>query len=71
MCRWPRIWRSSVSTRAEQFALRARDMLDRNSIEWRRATDIVFASGASQKDIDDAVRRNEQRNSRGVILPNG
>ncbi|MGO4408754.1 MULTISPECIES: M48 family metalloprotease [unclassified Brevundimonas] len=56
---------------AAQFAMRARDMLDRNSIEWRRATDIVFASGASQKDIDDAVRRNEQRNSRGVILPNG
>lgn len=56
---------------AAQFAMRARDMLSRDSIEWRRATDIVFASGASQKDIDDAVRRNEQRNSRGVILPNG
>jgi len=56
---------------ANQFAMRARDMLDRNSIEWRRATDIVFSSGASQKDIDDAERRNEQRNNRGVILPNG
>jgi len=56
---------------ANQFAMRARDMLDRNSIEWRRATDIVFSSGASQRDIDDAERRNEQRNNRGVILPNG
>ena len=55
---------------ATQFAMRARDMLDRSSIEWRRATDIVFASGASQRDIDDAERRNEQRNNRGVILPN-
>ena len=55
---------------ANQFAMRARDMLDRNSIEWRRATDIVLSSGASEKDITDAERRNEQRNSRGVILPN-
>ncbi|MGH7020732.1 MAG: M48 family metalloprotease [Brevundimonas sp.] len=55
---------------ANQFAMRARDMLDRNSIEWRRATDIVFSSGASQKDIDDAERRNEERTNRGVILPN-
>ncbi|MFC5371138.1 M48 family metalloprotease [Brevundimonas faecalis] len=55
---------------ANQFAMRARDMLDRNSIEWRRATDIVFASGATQRDIDDAERRNEQRSNRGVILPN-
>ncbi len=54
---------------ANQFAMRARDMLDRNSIEWRRATDIVLSSGASEKDITDAERRNEQRNSRGVILP--
>ena len=55
---------------ANQFAMRARDMLDRNSIEWRRATDIVFSSGATQRDIDDAERRNEQRTNRGVILPN-
>ena len=56
---------------ANQFAMRARDMLDRNSIEWRRATDIVLSSGASEKDITDAERRNEQRSNRGVILPNG
>jgi predicted Zn-dependent protease len=55
---------------ANQFAMRARDMLDRNSIEWRRATDIVLSSGASEKDITDAERRNEQRSNRGVILPN-
>lgn len=56
---------------AAQFAMRARDMLDRNSIEWRRATDIVLASGATEKDITDAERRNEQRSRSGVIPPSG
>lgn len=54
---------------AAQFAMRARDMLDRSSIEWRRATDIVLASGATEKDIIDAERRNEQRSRSGVIPP--
>ncbi|MCZ4107469.1 M48 family metalloprotease [Brevundimonas diminuta] len=54
---------------AAQFAMRARDMLDRSSIEWRRATDIVLASGATEKDITDAERRNEQRSRSGVIPP--
>ncbi|MBD7940584.1 M48 family metalloprotease [Brevundimonas guildfordensis] len=56
---------------AAQFAMRARDMLDRSSIEWRRATDIVLASGATEKDITDAERRNEQRSRSGVIPPGG
>lgn len=56
---------------AAQFAMRARDMLDRNSIEWRRATDIVLASGATEKDITEAERRNEQRSRSGVIPPGG
>jgi len=59
------------SEQAAQFAMRARDMLDRNSIEWRRATDIVLASGATEKDITDAERRNEQRSRSGVIPPGG
>lgn len=54
---------------AAQFAMRARDMLDRSSIEWRRATDIVLASGATEKDITDAERRNEQRSRAGVLPP--
>lgn len=54
---------------AAQFAMRARDMLDRSSIEWRRATDIVLASGATEKDILDAERRNEQRSRAGVLPP--
>ncbi|WP_409018415.1 M48 family metalloprotease [Brevundimonas vesicularis] len=58
------------SDQANQFAMRARDMLDRNTIEWRRATDIVLSSGATQKDIEDAERRNQQRTSRGVIISN-
>lgn len=54
---------------AAQFAMRARDMLDRSSIEWRRATDIVLATGATEKDILDAERRNEQRSRAGVLPP--
>lgn len=55
-------------TRAAQFAMRARDMLPRGSGEWTRATDIVFASGANQDDVDDAERRNQQR-SRPLVTP--
>ena len=55
---------------ATQFALRARDMLDRSSIEWRRAVDIVLASGATNQDIDDLDRRQEERQNRpGVVAP--
>ena len=54
---------------ANQFALRARDLLDRNSREWLRATDIVLASGATENDILDAERRNQQRNSQRVTPP--
>jgi len=53
---------------ATQFALRARDMLDRNSNEWRRAVDIVLASGATPGDIEDLDRR-QQRNRPTVIAP--
>ncbi len=42
---------------ATQFALRARDMLPRGSTEWIRAMDIVFASGATQEDVDAADER--------------
>ena len=52
---------------ATQFALRARDMLEPGSAEWTRAMDIVFASGATQEDIDDVDRRNERR--RPTIVP--
>jgi predicted Zn-dependent protease len=51
---------------ATQFALRARDMLEPGSIEWTRAMDIVFASGATQEDVDDVDRRHENRPA-GVI----
>ncbi|MBU1385032.1 MAG: M48 family metalloprotease [Alphaproteobacteria bacterium] len=54
---------------ATQFALRARDMLDRGSADWTRAMDIVFASGATQDDVDDLDRRNENR--RPTIIPAG
>ncbi|RZJ89871.1 MAG: tetratricopeptide repeat protein, partial [Brevundimonas sp.] len=45
---------------ATQFALRARDMLDRSSNEWRRATDIILASGATMNDLQDLERRQER-----------
>jgi len=55
---------------AAQFAMRARDMLPKGSAEWTRATDIVFASGATQEDVDEAVRRNERRQSSIVPVAN-
>lgn len=54
-------------TEAAQFALRARDMLQPGTMEWTRAMDIVFASGATQQDVDDVDRRNSRRNRGGVI----
>ena len=51
------------SAQATQFALRARNMLDRNSIEWRRAVDIVLASGATPEDLNDLDRREERQRS--------
>jgi predicted Zn-dependent protease len=57
---------------ATQFALRARDMLPRGSIEWRRAMDIVLASGATMDDINDLDARQERRRERGpAIIPPG
>ena len=52
---------------ATQFALRARDMLQPGTTEWTRAMDIVFASGATQDDVDDLDRRNSRRAPVGVI----
>ncbi len=52
---------------ATQFALRARDMLEPGTAEWTRAMDIVFASGATQADVDDVDRRNSRRDRGGVI----
>jgi len=63
-------WFALRQTRqANEFALRARDMLDRNSIEWRRATDIVLASGATEDEIASAERRNQQRRGQQVQPP--
>ncbi len=52
---------------ATQFALRARDMLDQGSIEWRRAMDIVLSSGATMDDVQDLDRRNQQRRDRQTV----
>ena len=46
---------------ATQFALRARPLLEPNSIEWRRAVDIVLSSGATTQDLDDLDRREAER----------
>jgi predicted Zn-dependent protease len=56
-----------AKTQATQFALRARDMLTPGSNEWTRAMDIVFASGATQDDVDDVDRRNSR--NRPVVVP--
>ncbi len=60
---------AGAKRQATQFALRARDMLDRGSADWTRAMDIVFASGATQGDVDDLDRRNENR--RPGVIPAG
>lgn len=55
---------------ATQFALRARDMLQPGTVQWTRAMDIVFASGATQDDVDEVDRRNSRRD-RGGVIPAG
>jgi len=54
---------------ATQFALRARDMLERGTAEYTRAMDIVFASGATQDDVDALDRRNGR--NRPAVVPAG
>jgi predicted Zn-dependent protease len=49
---------------ARTFAMRARDRLDRNSPEWRRATDIVLVSKPSRDDLrqlagEGSISRNQ------------
>ena len=55
---------------ATQFALRARDMLAPGTSEWTRAMDIVFASGATQDEVD-AMDERLDRQQRPVITPVG
>jgi predicted Zn-dependent protease len=54
---------------ATQFALRARDMLDKGTAEYTRAMDIVFASGATRDDVDALDRRNSR--SRSLVAAAG
>lgn len=62
---------AGAEEQSTQFALRARDMLPPGSNEWRRAMDIVLASGATMDDIADVDRRNERRREQQqtVIAP--
>ena len=60
---------AGAEQQATQFALRARDMLEPGSAEWTRAMDIVFASGATQDDVDALDERNQRR--RPVVIPAG
>ncbi|WP_374468426.1 M48 family metalloprotease [Phenylobacterium sp.] len=41
---------------ARIFAMRAREMLDKTSPQWRRATDIVLASNPDKADLRDLAR---------------
>jgi predicted Zn-dependent protease len=41
---------------AREFAIRARERLDKNTPEWRRATDIVLVSKPSQQDLKELQR---------------
>ena len=42
---------------ARVFAMRARELLPKNSVEWRRATDIVLASAPSQQELQAMARQ--------------
>jgi predicted Zn-dependent protease len=41
---------------ARVFAMRARDLLDKDTIGWRRATDIVLTANPSNDDLKDLAR---------------
>jgi predicted Zn-dependent protease len=41
---------------ARVFAMRARELLKKDSIEWRRATDIVLTSNPSNQDLKDLAK---------------
>ncbi len=41
---------------AREFAIRARERLDKNSPDWRRATDIVLVSKPSQQELREMQR---------------
>ena len=43
-------------SQARQFAIRARERLDKNSPDWRRATDIVLVSKPSQQELREMQR---------------
>lgn len=43
------------------FAMRAREMLTKDSPEWRRATDIVLTSKPSKEDLQDLAREGSIR----------
>jgi hypothetical protein len=52
---------SSISTwappqEARVFAMRARELLKKDSVEWRRATDIVLTSNPSNQDLKDLAK---------------
>lgn len=53
------------SRQARVFAMRARELLKRDTPEWRRATDIVLTSDPSKEDLKDLAR--EGSISRGSI----
>lgn len=53
---------------ATQFALRARDMLEPGSMEWRRAMDIILASGATMDDLR-VLDESTARRPTGVLPP--
>ncbi|MFJ6024563.1 M48 family metalloprotease [Brevundimonas sp. NPDC092305] len=58
---------AGAKEQATQFALRARERLQPGTAEWTRAMDIVFASGATQDDVDDLDRR--QSRNRPAVIP--
>jgi predicted Zn-dependent protease len=49
---------------ARVFAMRARELFEKNTVEWRRATDIVLASKPSDDDLKQLAREGSIRTHR-------
>jgi predicted Zn-dependent protease len=50
---------------AKVFAMRARELLTKNTPDWRRATDIVLASRPSNQDLKDLAKDGAMQSNLG------
>ena len=51
---------------AKVFAMRARELLAKNTPDWRRATDIVLASRPSNQELKDLAKESLAQSNPGL-----